>query len=214
MRLFSYVVLRDFGFAPNPFYGYCTLATCKPDIRRVAAVGDWVVGTESKDRTVLRRRFGNVPNRDALVYAMQVSCVLTFNEYWADERFNQKRPYLKGSKKQAFGDNIYHRLNDGHDWTQENSHHTFPDGSNNDHNVKRDTKWDRVLVGERFVYFGANAKALPAQIGEYPASRFLKPGAGHRCDFTNDMIGAFVNWLEAENEWGYLTDPGDWNQSA
>ncbi len=27
---------RDYGFAPNPFHGICTLATCKPVIRRVA----------------------------------------------------------------------------------------------------------------------------------------------------------------------------------
>ena len=38
MKLFSYVVARDFAFAPNPFHGYCTLATCKPIIRRVTQV--------------------------------------------------------------------------------------------------------------------------------------------------------------------------------
>lgn len=27
---YSYVVARDFGFAPNPFNGFLTLATCKP----------------------------------------------------------------------------------------------------------------------------------------------------------------------------------------
>ena len=35
--LFSYVVATDSGFAPNPFFGLCTLACCKPAIRR--AVG-------------------------------------------------------------------------------------------------------------------------------------------------------------------------------
>src|SRR5262245_31415483 len=45
VRLYSYVVARDYGFAPNPFYGFCTLATCKPDIRRTADIGDWIVGT-------------------------------------------------------------------------------------------------------------------------------------------------------------------------
>lgn len=34
MTLYSYVVAHDFGFAPNPFDGLCTLATCKPDIRK------------------------------------------------------------------------------------------------------------------------------------------------------------------------------------
>ena len=41
-RIHSYVVRYDSGFAPNPFYGYCTLATCKPNIRRSADIGDWV----------------------------------------------------------------------------------------------------------------------------------------------------------------------------
>ena len=35
-RLFSYVVRYDYGFAPNPFEGCCTIATCKPQIRRAA----------------------------------------------------------------------------------------------------------------------------------------------------------------------------------
>jgi hypothetical protein len=47
MRYFSYVVARDYGFAPNPFLGICTLATCKPDIRKAAGVGDWIFGTGS-----------------------------------------------------------------------------------------------------------------------------------------------------------------------
>jgi hypothetical protein len=47
LRVFSYIVARDFGFAPNPFFGWCTLATCKLEIRRTAQIGDWVLGTGS-----------------------------------------------------------------------------------------------------------------------------------------------------------------------
>ena len=46
-ELFVYTVAYDVGFAPNPFYGFCTLATCKADIRNAADVGDWVVGVGS-----------------------------------------------------------------------------------------------------------------------------------------------------------------------
>jgi hypothetical protein len=35
-RLFSYTVRVDDGAAPNPFRGLCTLAICKPAIRRGA----------------------------------------------------------------------------------------------------------------------------------------------------------------------------------
>lgn len=47
MKIFSYVVSRDFGFAPNPFFNFCTLATCKPKIRKDAKIGDWIIGTNS-----------------------------------------------------------------------------------------------------------------------------------------------------------------------
>lgn len=45
---YSYVVARDFGFAPNPFNGFLTLATCKPKIRKWAQVGDFVIGNANK----------------------------------------------------------------------------------------------------------------------------------------------------------------------
>ena len=86
MRLFSYVVARDYGFAPNPFLGICTLATCKPRIRKTARRGDLIIGTGSK----ARGRQGH------LVFAMRVSETLTYNEYWFDERFLRKRPNLQG----------------------------------------------------------------------------------------------------------------------
>ncbi len=42
-RLFSYTIPID-GAAPNPFHGMCSLAICKPAIRRTASSGDWIVG--------------------------------------------------------------------------------------------------------------------------------------------------------------------------
>lgn len=94
-RIHSYVVRYDSGFAPNPFYSYCTLATCKPGIRRSANVGDWVVGSGSKDRSV--RRGGR------LVYAMRITESMTFDEYSRDPRFESKKPYRNGSRKQSCG---------------------------------------------------------------------------------------------------------------
>ena len=50
MKGYSYIVARDYGFAPNPFYGMCTLATCKPLIRKHSEVGDYVIGLTPRDR--------------------------------------------------------------------------------------------------------------------------------------------------------------------
>jgi Nucleotide modification associated domain 2 len=82
LRLFSYVVARDYGFAPNPFFGVCTLATCKPGIRGAAEVGDWVVGTG----TATRKRAGY------LVFVMNVEEAMSFDEYWADPRLYTNVP--------------------------------------------------------------------------------------------------------------------------
>ena len=40
MRLFSYKMTSDTGFAPNPFGRRVTLATCKPMIRQSTHEGD------------------------------------------------------------------------------------------------------------------------------------------------------------------------------
>ena len=53
MKLFSYVVDHDTGYAPNPADGYCTLVQCKyrpkgavkKNIVEMAEVGDWILGT-------------------------------------------------------------------------------------------------------------------------------------------------------------------------
>ena len=75
--LFSYCIPYDDGAAPNPFWGLCTLVICKPGIRKVAQVGDWVVGTGSK-----RSPIGDIGGQ--VVYAMCVSQVLTMREYDVD----------------------------------------------------------------------------------------------------------------------------------
>ena len=57
MRLCSYVVKYDTGFAPNPFWRYCTLMGCTPNHQDIKAVkGDWIIGKpgihgKPRDRT-------------------------------------------------------------------------------------------------------------------------------------------------------------------
>ena len=82
MKVYSYILTSDTGFAPNPFWGYCTLACCKPMIRRTASVGDWIVGLTPK---ALGHR---------IAYAMKVSEKITMADYWRDKRFREKRPKM------------------------------------------------------------------------------------------------------------------------
>jgi hypothetical protein len=203
VRLFSYVVARDYGFAPNPFYGVCTLATCKPGIRGVAAIGDWVVGTG----TARRKRAGY------LVYAMKVEEALTFDQYWADARFLQKRPNLRGSKKQAFGDNIYHRANSKSPWMQEDSHHSLANGAANPANIKNDTRANRILTSSDFAYWGKAGPRIPAKFRNYEGVD-LCAGRGHKQKvFTEAFIDEFAAWFRGLSVTGYRGLPIDWDKT-
>jgi hypothetical protein len=199
VRLYSYVVARDFGFAPNPFFRFCTLATCKPEIRRTAQIGDWIIGTGSKSRG----RDGN------LVFAMEVTESKSFEQYWADPRFASKRPSLYGSAKQAFGDNIYHRTSSG-DWAQENSHHSLRDGSPNTENVDHDTRVDRVLISDRFTYWGGSGPEVPSRFRDFYGIDVCLGRQGHRCNHPEGLVSEFANWLEALGTEGYVGRPEDW----
>lgn len=192
MRVYSYIVARDFGFAPNPFHGVCTLATCKPAIRRLAAIGDWVVGTGAKTRYELAGH---------LVFAMKVDEAMEFETYWADPRFRAKRPVLNGSLKQLYGDNIYHRSRGR--WIQEDSHHSLARGRPNAANVANDTSADRVLLSRTFVYYGASAPALPRRFRSFGrgGEDVCCLRQGHRV-LSAPLAHAFETWLESDRAKG------------
>ena len=200
MKLFSYVVARDYGFAPNPFFGICTLATCKPKIRETASHGDWIIGTGSK----VRGRQGH------LVFAMRVSETFTFNDYWFDERFLNKRPNLQGSLKQAFGDNIYFQDENGC-WNQRNSHHSYENGVPNIHNIERDTQANRVLAGVDFVYWGGSGPQIDPAFRDYK-DYDVCAGHGHRCRFPVSLVQDFIEWLHSLDQHGYIGEPLDWHK--
>lgn len=192
MKLFSYVVAYDYGFAPNPFCGWCTLATCKPQIRATAAVGDWVIGTGAKGKYGLVGR---------LIFAMRVDEKCDFNAYWNDPRFSVKRPVPNGSLKQIYGDNIYHQEHGR--WKQENSHHSNNRGRPKRANVVRDTRVNSVLISRRFVYFGSNAPVIPKQFRSYRTTGedICHPGVGHRV-LSQRLAKTFVTWLGQLGNWG------------
>ena len=149
--LYAYAITRDFGFAPNPFHGVCTLATCKPGIRAGANVGDWVLGVGGSN-------LGDVSRKCILL--MKVSEKVGFQEYWDNSRYSLKKPLRNGSRVQMLGDNIYHKNGSG-GWIQEDSHHSNPDGTPNLVNLNCDTgKCDRVLISNYFLYFGSAAVSI------------------------------------------------------
>jgi hypothetical protein len=200
MRLYSYVVARDYGFAPNPFFGFCTLATCKPVIRRTAKVGDWIVGTGSKTQ-----------GRDGrLVYVMRVAEVLPYDTYWRDPRFASKKPNLQGSIKQAFGDNIYYREAPDSSWNQVNSHHSLPNGHPNPRNVANDTQTPKVLAGVEYAYWGGDGPMIPPEFRDFEGYDLCQVGRGHKSNFPAKLVSAFIHWFQSRGEHGIIGTPLDW----
>ncbi len=181
--VYMYVVDRDVGFAPNPFHGYCTLATCKPGIRSTAHIGDWVVGMGGK----------NLDATGRCIFAMKVTDKIDFQEYWTNRRYITKKPVRNGSNLRLVGDNIYHRESGSSEWQQTDSHHSKPDGSPNPVNVRNDTRSDKVLISEHFFYFGKDAPLVPP--GLLRATGF-KNQIGHR-RFTDQASKDLVAWLSA-----------------
>lgn len=198
MTMFSYVVLYDVGFAPNPFHGICSLATCKQTIRRIAHVGDWIVGTGSRSKG----------KADHLVYAMRISEIVSFQEYWDEERFAEKKPNLRGSRMQHYGDNIYHRGVNG-EWIQENSRHSKKDGSLEERHLLHDTKSERVLLGDEFTYFGGEGPVIPVPLRNDFGFDLVHAGRGYRSNFTDEHIAATVEWVRSL-EPGVQGRPHDW----
>lgn len=179
--LYIYVVARDFGFAPNPYHGLCTLATCKPQIRSKAQIGDWVMGVGGR----------RLKATGKCVYLMKVSEILTYKNYWTDIRFVRKKPLRNGSLMMMVGDNVYHQEADSETWIQSDSHHSNFDGTTNRENLKRDTSSDKVLVSDHFYYFGKSAIDVDlASIG-------YKNHLGHsKKDLCAEVISDFIDRIE------------------
>lgn len=200
MRNFSYKIEHDYGLAPNPFGGYCTLAVCKSSIRknRNLTVGSWIVGTGSQ----------KLKNLNKLIYAMRVDEKLTFNQYWNDPRFQYKKPIINGSLVQMYGDNFYHQDADNN-WIQENSAHSLANGKLNNAHTKRDVSGEFVLVSTNFYYFGNEAIAVPQEF----IKEIFCNGRGMRGpSISKEAMNKFITWLQENYEKNVLYgDPVSWS---
>lgn len=171
MTLYSYVVRHDTGFAPNPYGGFCTLACCKPGLRKRARVGDWIIG-------LTPRALGS-----KIIYFMCVDEILTYEAYWNDSRFINKKPQHSKEYHRMVGDNIYEPRPNG-SFKQHSSQHS--NGAIENHsNKEHDLNGKYVLISQRFSYFGAYPLVLPPNLDA------LRVGRNYRCRFSDEVLQAF-----------------------
>jgi len=197
-RLFTYKVKYDGGTAPNPDSGICTLALCKPAIRRSANKGDVVVGFGCKS---------NGDNEHRVVYCMIIDEALSWPEYIkAVARGDYKNRLPKRSSDT--GDCIWKDTKEAHDPWPSHSQHDRSD-------YQSDVVDGRnVLIGKEFWYFGKGGsdkergsldiiiKSLPiVNRGHRSTSNFVK-----RKDFWEE----FAEQLEKR----WLTEPGKYGEPA
>ncbi|MGH1421506.1 MAG: hypothetical protein ACRBEQ_06780 [Hyphomonas sp.] len=197
--LFSYTIPIDDGAAPNPFYGYCTLAICKPRIRSSAQVGDWVAGLGSTNAPS-----GNLAGR--LVYAMRVEEVLTLKSYDEKARAGsiQRIPDVKSSfLPDRLGDCIYDFS------TGEPKQRPSVHGPGNQ---STDVAGRNVLMSRDFYYFGKNAVELPQNL--HP---IIHQQQGHRSQSNNQFVERFIDWIrgsefESGQVYGWPDFTVDWKR--
>ena len=186
MRLCSYVVREDGGLAPNPYWGWCTLAVCTPNHQgsRLAR-GDWIAGFLKKSRG---HRF---------LYAMEISEVMGLDEYYNDARFERKKPNLHGDWRERCGDNFYSRGTGG-SWVQHRNRFHVSESLK-----EQDTRYARVFIGSKFWYRGRSAEPVPVQLSP------LAGGRGARVNHDPDLVEEFRSWVQDRFECGVADLPND-----
>jgi hypothetical protein len=177
--LFSYCIPYDDGAAPNPFWDLCTLVICKPAIRRVARVGDWIVGTGSKHSPI-----GDVSGH--VVYAMRVSEKLLMEEYDAFTRTElpPKLPSSRSSdRRRRVGDSLY-------DFSRQPPR--LRQGVHLEKNRVRDLGGLYALLSDHFYYFGSQPVALPEEL-----LPIVRQGQGYQSGKNAPYVGRFLEWIES-----------------
>ena len=178
-RLFTYTIPVDDGAAPNPFNGMCSLAICKPGIRRVAEVDDWIAGLGSK----------NAPSGDLsgrLVYAMRVEEVLSLEEYdrKAQKHWPHRIPDVQSMVlAERLGDCIY-AFNGGAPKQRRGVHGPA--------NIETDLSGKNVLISRDYYYFGSRAKELPDYL-----RAICHQTQGHRSTSNAPYFEQFVSWVRS-----------------
>jgi uncharacterized short protein YbdD (DUF466 family) len=184
--LFSYRVRVDFGSAPNPYGGICSLTICKPKIRSTAKPGDWIVGLAS---TV----FDLLDPEHRVIYAMRVSKTLPLAEYdnYCRSELKIKIPKRPAKTYQEFvGDCVYNYSEKV--MVQRPSVH-------DENDMARDLGGKNALLSDHFFYFGSKAVALPPNLWG-----IAKRGVAHQSHLNDAFREDFVLWIESAYQAGKL----------
>lgn len=180
-KLYSYIIAQDFGSAPNPFWGICTLVICKPRIRLLAQIGDWIAATGSKNSPI-----GDISGK--LVYVMKITEKMSMREYdsYTKLKVPQKIPEWKNNdQRRRVGDSIY-----DYNYDPPNIRKSV----HNETNRVRDLRGENALISDHFYYFGDNPIDLPKNL-----KGLVCKTHGQRSVSNNLYVEPFLKWLNGLN---------------
>lgn len=195
LRLFSYKMTHDTGFAPNPFHGFLTLANCKPKIREKKTIGDWIAGFTSKELN------GDKVRDERLIYLMKVTSKINYKEYWENPKYAAKKPIMSSEKlENRAGDNIYEPIGINKFKQIKNVNHDQND-------VNRDLRGKYVLISDSFYYFGFSAIHIPNEFRP-SLSIYSSPDGSQTHDVVK--VSKFLNYMEKNFSFGIIDFPHKW----
>ena len=204
LRLYTYKVVHDYGNAPNPYHGICTLGICKPSIRRVAKRGDVIVGFAPASK-----------NESRIIYCMIVEHSISWGNYinicaGADG-------FLDGIDSKKLAGKIPCNNMDSGDciWTDADQYKPALNSLSR-HNGINDFKADvcsgeNVLLSTKFWYFGSG-KDFNICL-DINSLREIIPKRNYKSNINNNYRANFVEFfnekLEINNikEYGVYGEP-------
>ena len=185
--IYSYILKNDSGLAPNISGNALTLALCKPDIRRLAGVDDYLIGVnDHKDKK---------KNGDRIVFIAKINVKMTLGEYYVMCDENEDWKKCKMSTHHEVGDCQY-KYEDGR-YIQLPGCHTME-------HYDKDISGENVLISTDFIYFGKYVEPIPDNL------LGMKGGRGHQNHknepFREDFIKHF-EYLKGKYDRKVIADP-------
>lgn len=209
--LCSYTMTYDEGFAPNPYHGVLTLATCKPKIRSSKRIdqGVWLAGWAG------RRLQQDKEKQRELIYLAKISEKISLGKYYV--QYKQKRPkiidlsykenekdekgryraikeYVRNHQEEIgdlMGDNIYKlNLENGNLEWQPNNNHPFDC-------AKHDIGGQYAIICHEFYYFGGE-KGNHLYIPEEYNIRMPKRYTAYTED--SDEVKRFIDYVTSNSD--------------
>lgn len=207
-RLYSYIMTYDTGFAPNPFFGTCTLACCKPTLRTaiakyskrktdslkkeadISSLNIWITGIAGKGLADKSKH-----NEGDVIYLMQVTDIMSFEEYSKGYRCKIPNPAYFSVERKNYGaentsykncgDNIY--VFSHHDEIQRRPSFHNKCGHDSCNDMENNLSSPYILISDHYIYFGETAI--------FPYDFHAKGNRGYSVNYSDIERKSFLDFV-------------------